>query len=146
MVDSPFHGRGDPAAWLLVVGDTAEERASQTLYRTLAKFNLAEGGIEDVTLTGAFVADEAEALPDLSSLPELKVIVTLGPVAHQAVVTALGGRLTDYRFGHNARHNLGGVTILSSHHCSRQNMNTGKLTPKMFESVFAAAQAIRRSA
>ncbi len=40
-------------------------------------------------------------------------------------------------FAHGARHDIGGLEIFDSYHCSRYNTNTGRLTPAMFEAVFA---------
>ena len=34
-----------------------------------------------------------------------------------------------------------GLTLFDSFHCSRYNTNTGKLTPEMFRSVFAAVRS-----
>jgi uracil-DNA glycosylase len=33
-----------------------------------------------------------------------------------------------------------GLVLADSYHCSRYNTNTGKLTPAMFEAVFAAVR------
>ena len=37
-----------------------------------------------------------------------------------------------------ARHRLGPLHVFSSYHCSRYNTNTNRLTPQMFEAVFAS--------
>ena len=81
---------------------------------------------------------------ELAALPRLKVVVALGQIAHQSVVKALGGRLPKARFAHLAEHRMpGGPVVLDSYHCSRYNQNTGRLTPEMFEAVFARAVALR---
>jgi len=54
----------------------------------------------------------------------------------------LGGRLKDYRFAHNAVHQLATYTIVNSYHCSRYNTNTGRLTTAMFEDVFATVRSL----
>jgi uracil-DNA glycosylase len=47
----------------------------------------------------------------------------------------------DYVFAHAALHELGeGVTLIDSYHCSRYNTQTGRLTPEMFDHVFAIAR------
>jgi uracil-DNA glycosylase len=56
-------------------------------------------------------------------------------------VRALGGKLSAYKFAHGARHELGGYALFDSYHCSRYNTNTGRLTPEMFEDVFASVRA-----
>ena len=72
------------------------------------------------------------------------MVVALGQIAHQSVVKALGGRLPKARFAHLAEHRMpGGPVVLDSYHCSRYNQNTGRLTPEMFEAVFARAVALR---
>jgi uracil-DNA glycosylase len=40
-------------------------------------------------------------------------------------------------FGHGAVHEINGMRVFASYHCSRYNTNTGVLTPAMFEAVFA---------
>ena len=74
-------------------------------------------------------------------MPNLKAIVALGLVSHRNVVSALGGRPSQFRFGHGASHAFGGVRLFDSYHCSRYNMNTGRLTEPMFRSVFDAVIA-----
>ena len=54
---------------------------------------------------------------------------------------ALGERLAERPFAHGAEHRIGSLAVFDSYHCSRQNTNTGRLTPAMFEAVFAAARA-----
>ena len=70
--------------------------------------------------------------------PGLRAFVALGAIAHDAVLSALGLRRALFRFGHGAVHALpDGRLLADSYHCSRLNTNTGKLTPAMFEAVFA---------
>jgi uracil-DNA glycosylase family 4 len=84
--------------------------------------------------------------PSLVALPNLKLVVALGQIAHQSAVKALGGKLPKCRFGHLAEHRMpSGITIIDSYHCSRYNQNTGRLTTAMFEDVFARAVAFRPS-
>jgi uracil-DNA glycosylase len=51
-----------------------------------------------------------------------------------------------FPFAHGARHALpGGLILFDTYHCSRQNTNTGRLTPGMFEKVVTeAAASLRR--
>ncbi|MES1925213.1 uracil-DNA glycosylase superfamily protein [Salinisphaera sp. T31B1] len=68
------------------------------------------------------------------------VVLALGGLAHNAVVRALGLRRADHRFGHDIVHRLpAGQTLIDSYHCSRYNINTGRLTPAMLNRVFARA-------
>ncbi|WP_267435287.1 uracil-DNA glycosylase [Sphingomonas sp. GM_Shp_1] len=143
--------------------------AGPLLYGTLARFGLAEGHFEarvddGLTLTGAVILNAVKCLPpenkptpdeirtcrpfleqELAALRGLKVVIALGQIAHQSVVKALGGKLPKARFAHLAEHRMpgGGPVVLDSYHCSRYNQNTGRLTPEMFEAVFARAVELR---
>jgi len=50
----------------------------------------------------------------------------------------LGFKQSAYKFAHGAQHDLDGLTLADSYHCSRYNTNTGRLTAEMFEAVFQA--------
>lgn len=69
----------------------------------------------------------------LDALPKLKVLFALGKVAHDTTLRNFGFRLADYPFAHKAKHLLpNGLTLIDSYHCSRYNVNTGRLTETMF--------------
>jgi uracil-DNA glycosylase len=53
------------------------------------------------------------------------------------MVRTLGGRVAAHPFKHGGRHEIAGLTLFSSYHCSRYNTNTGVLTEDMFVSVFS---------
>ena len=78
----------------------------------------------------------------LAVLPDLRVIVTLGKIAHDSLVRTLGGRVAAAPFGHDRMHDVAGRAVVSSYHCSRYNTNTGVLTPAMFDAVFARARSL----
>ncbi len=64
---------------------------------------------------------------------ELRVILALGRVAHDAVLMAHDLVRARYRFAHGARHELPkGRILYDSYHCSRYNTQTGRLTAEMF--------------
>jgi len=93
-------------------------------------------GIE-VATCNAWLARELELLP-----PPV-VVLALGGIAHRAVIKALRLRQAAYKFGHAAEHTVDGrFLLLDSYHCSRYNTNTGRLTPEMFEAVFARAKEL----
>ena len=72
-------------------------------------------------------------------MPQLQAILALGAIAHQAVLTALGLRRAVFPFEHGRLHTLRrGLTLADSYHCSRLNTNTGRLSPAMFEAIFAS--------
>jgi uracil-DNA glycosylase len=74
------------------------------------------------------------------------VIVVLGRVAHDAVLTTLGAsfahvRRADWVFGHAAVHRIAGAPVMiDSYHPSRYNTQTGRLTPGMLADVFRLAR------
>jgi uracil-DNA glycosylase len=137
--------------------------AGDLLYPTLIKFGWAKGiydqSIDDgLTLIGCRVTNAVRCVPpqnkpigseqtacrsflidEFDHLPRLTTILALGRIAHDAVVTTLGLKKSDYPFGHAARHTLPDSRILTdSYHCSRYNVNTRRLTVEMFETVFKA--------
>jgi uracil-DNA glycosylase family 4 len=71
----------------------------------------------------------------------LEAIIALGRIAHESILTALGVRRGCAAFAHGRAHALGRITLYDSYHCSRYNTNTGKLTPRMFQEVFAAVRS-----
>ncbi|MCB1748098.1 MAG: uracil-DNA glycosylase [Gammaproteobacteria bacterium] len=80
---------------------------------------------------------------DLARLPADAVIVALGRVAHESVLRAFGVALKTHPFAHAAEHALAdGPLLIDSYHCSRYNTQTGRLTPAMFEAVFARARQL----
>ncbi|SDG97627.1 uracil-DNA glycosylase [Roseospirillum parvum] len=80
---------------------------------------------------------------EMAAMPDLRVILALGRVAHEAVVRALGLKLAALPFAHGAWHGLPDGRILAdSYHCSRYNTNTGRLTPAMFDAVLTKVAAV----
>lgn len=139
--------------------------AGDLLYETLGKFGFARGtyggkaddGLElvDCMITNAVrcvppqnkpIGAEVNACRQflehrIKSMPQLTSIVTLGKIAHDSTIRALGGRLVEHKFGHASTTILSGYAITSSYHCSRYNTNTRVLTPEMFDAVFASVRA-----
>ena len=134
--------------------------AGDLLYSTLSRFGLSRGefkarpddGVElvETALTNAVrcVPPENKPVgaeistcrnfltPTIARFPNLRAILTLGTIAHQSTVRALGLRVASFPFAHGARQEAGPITLFSSYHCSRYNTNTGRLTEEMFVSVF----------
>ena len=70
-------------------------------------------------------------------MPDVRVVMALGRISHDAGLRALGLKRSAHTFAHNAVHRLtDGLTLIDSYHCSRYNTNTGRLTVPMFEAVF----------
>jgi uracil-DNA glycosylase family 4 len=134
--------------------------AGDLLYRTLISFGFAEGVFQarpddGLTLAGTAITNAVRCVPPenkpvgaeistcrqfltptIAQFPSLEAVLSLGAIAHQSVVRALGGRVTAHPFRHSAQNRIGNVTLFSSYHCSRYNTNTGVLTEAMFTSVF----------
>jgi uracil-DNA glycosylase family 4 len=87
---------------------------------------------------------------ELAALPRVQVLVALGRIAHEACWTLLERRGAIPRprppFVHGAVHTPpGGPAIVASYHPSRQNTQTGRLTPAMLRAVFASARRLLAS-
>jgi len=138
--------------------------AGDLLYRTMIAFGFATGAyagrpddglqLVDAAITNAVRCVPPENKPTtaeirtcrqflaatIAAMPRLAVILMLGRIAHDSVAAALGLKRSAVPFGHAATYEVGGgLTLLSSYHCSRYNTNTGVLTEEMFCSVFATA-------
>jgi uracil-DNA glycosylase family 4 len=88
---------------------------------------------------------------ELAALKKMKVVVALGRIGFDAYLNHLKRQGHDVSkrecvFGHAAEYPLpNGVVLLASYHPSNQNTATGKLTAKMFESVFRRAKELAES-
>lgn len=135
--------------------------AGDLLYRTLGTFGFARGEFrarpdDGLELIGTAITNAVRCVPPgnkpesseintcrgflsatVGRFPNLRAIVTLGAIAHQSTIRALGGRVAAHPFRHGAATEIGGLSIFSSYHCSRYNTNTGVLTEEMFVGVFA---------
>ena len=98
---------------------------------------------EIATCHGHLVAEAA-------ALTRLRVIVALGRIAFDASWRLLADRGVMLKpkpmFGHGLTYSPeGGPIVIASYHPSRQNTNTGKLTPPMLKDVFLrAAQLVNQ--
>jgi uracil-DNA glycosylase family 4 len=82
---------------------------------------------------------------ELNALPRVRVVVALGRIAFDAFLQLMKRRIALERplpvFGHGAEFRLGNdVVVLGCYHPSRQNTQTGKLTPQMMDVVLRAAR------
>jgi uracil-DNA glycosylase family 4 len=79
----------------------------------------------------------------IDQMPALRAILSLGTIAHDAVLRARGQRLAAFAFRHGALHELpGGLILADSYHVSRYNTSTRRLTPPMFDAVIAGLHEI----
>lgn len=138
--------------------------AGDLLFKTLDRFRLSSGTYkadpdDGVTLTGIRIVNAVRCVPpqnkpttaeittcrqflieDMAAMKKVKVIISLGRIAHLSTLKALGLREKDYPFGHGATHSLpGGQMLIASYHCSRYNTQTRRLTETMFFDVFERA-------
>lgn len=142
--------------------------AGDVLYPALLKFGYASGQYgadpdDGLCLTGARITNAVRCVPpenkpigsemanclpwlarEIQAMPNLRAILCLGLISHKQVIKALEGRQVDHPFGHRAVHDLGGVRVFDSYHCSRYNINTGRLTVQMFDDVMADLQHWQR--
>ena len=140
--------------------------AGDLLYSTLSEFGFSRGeyqaDINDgLELTGARIVNAVRCVPpqnkvtpdeirtcnrflksEIEHMPKLEVILTLGTVAHAAILKALEYRNGDFKFGHGALHNTRRYKIINSYHCSKYNTSTKRLTDEMFKDVFAKIRTL----
>jgi len=139
--------------------------AGVLLYRTLFELGLSTqpestSADDDLELLGCRITNAVKCLPpqnkpttlevqtcnaylkeEFAQLPEDAVVFALGSIAHGAVLRTLGVKLSGYRFGHGAVHEVPGPrSLVDSYHCSRYNTQTGRLTPAMFSEALTRAR------
>ena len=138
--------------------------AGNLLFATLLNVGLAQGTYEarpddQLVLHDAIILNAVKCLPPqnkpvpqeahncriflksaVEALPNARIFIALGEIAHQSVVKVLGGKLPKARFAHMAEHRMpSGKIVLDSYHCSQRNIMTGRLTNEMFAAVFESA-------
>jgi uracil-DNA glycosylase family 4 len=134
--------------------------ASKLLYATLLECGLARGAYgedpkDGMELTGCRIANAVRCVPpenlplpmeihacndflkaELAGMPNLRVVLALGVVAHNALLRAKGIPAARFAFTHGAQHLLpDGLILADSYHVSRYNTSTRRLTPEMFQRV-----------
>ena len=142
--------------------------AGVLLYETLHEFGYgSHAGTAEATdslllrncrITNAVKCLPPENKPELSEVKQCnsylaaeiadyapRAILSLGLVAHSAILRALARRPMEFPFGHGARHDVSPTTgmekrsmyLFDSYHCSRYNTQTKRLTASMFKAVFS---------
>lgn len=141
--------------------------AGDLLYATLGKFKFTNDKYDSrpddgLKMRGAAITNAVRCVPpqnkpigaeiktcrpflinSLDAMENLKAVLCLGKIAHDSTIAALGLRQKNAPFGHGNEHAAEGrpFRIFDSYHCSRYNTNTRRLTPEMFEDVFAVIRA-----
>ncbi len=138
--------------------------AGELLYATLEKFGFSQGSYQaraddGLKLSGLRITNAVRCVPpgnkplsaeiraclpflvsEMAAMKALRLVIALGRVAHDAVLTAFGEKKSAWPFAHGAIHRIAQKPLLiDSYHCSRYNTNTRRLTPAMFEAVFENA-------
>jgi uracil-DNA glycosylase family 4 len=138
------------------------DHAGKLLYATLLKYGLAEGEYREdprdgMVLKGVRIVNGVRCVPpqnlptpaeittcnrflaaELAALTQLRAVIALGLVAHNALLKTYGLPMSRLKFAHGAVHVLpDGRLLADSYHVSRYNTNTGRLTTEMFEAVTA---------
>lgn len=142
--------------------------AGDVLYPALKKYGFASGEylkrkndgfeLDNVRVTNAVrcvppqnkvTGDETQTcgsflLDEISAMPHLKIILSLGTVSHNTVLKILGYKQSAFKFAHGAVHHLPrhNFILADSYHTSRYNINTGVLTPQMFDLIIANIKKI----
>jgi uracil-DNA glycosylase family 4 len=139
--------------------------AGDLLYRTMIAHGFARGAYaarpdDGLELVGAAITNAVRCVPPenkpvgaeiatcrqflsatIERFENLRAILTLGAIAHQSTMRALGERVAAMPFRHGERYEVGRLAIFPSYHCSRYNTNTGVLTEAMFDRVFSGIEA-----
>jgi len=141
------------------------DHAGILLYETLHKYGFSSGPTsiskdDGLTLNNCRITNAVKCLPpqnkpigseinncnsylstELQALSVNSVVLALGSIAHNSVIKAFSLRQKEFKFGHNRLHRMDeGIQLLDSYHCSRYNTQTRRLTPEMFQEVFAHAR------
>jgi uracil-DNA glycosylase family 4 len=73
---------------------------------------------------------------EIAAMPNLRAFLSIGREPHEGILRVLGLKPSAYKFAHGAMHKLPNGTVLAdSFHTSQYNVNTGRLTAAMFETV-----------
>ena len=138
--------------------------AGEVLYPALARLGLANGRFaartgDGLELFGCRITNAARCVPpenkptpaevatcrrflvdELTAAPAPRVVLALGRIAHDSVLRALGLPAARFPFAHGRAYDLpDGRALVASYHCSRYNINTGKLTPAMLDAALETA-------
>lgn len=149
-------------------GDGSGDFLMSALHRTgFANIATSQRADDGLRLTDAYILSAVRCAPpdnkplpeeitrcldhleiEIAHLPRLRVVVALGKIGFDAWLQLLKRRgikpVPRPQFGHGAVASIGeGLPILiGCYHPSRQNTNTGKLTPRMMETVFKRARRL----
>ena len=154
----------------MFTGDGSGDFLYAALHRAgLASQATSRARDDGLALSGAYVTNACRCAPpgnrltpdelarcapflarELAALRDAQVIVALGAIAWNAALAHLSREGAPLprprpRFGHGAELRVAGAPLLlGCYHPSRQNTQTGRLTPAMLDAVLARAEAYAR--
>ncbi len=166
----PVPSTGDRRAWLAIVGLAPGlhganrsgrpfymDASGEWLYGELERRGLWDGEVLD----GVYILNAVKCVPpenrpstderercrpwlsaELGALGSARVVLALGAIAHAAVLRCWEALPLSARpFAHGGLYRIDGrPALLSSYHPSRQNTNTGTLTPAMWSRIWQRAR------
>lgn len=147
------------------------DRSGDFLFAALARVGLAnqaesKGPGDGLALSGAYITAALRCAPpknrplaqelarcrrfllaDLARLKNLRVILALGRIAHEAVLSCFSSGLERKpEFAHGGEFLLpNGFWLVSSYHVSQQNTFTGRLTVRQFDRILQRCLALAAS-
>lgn len=153
----------------MFTGDASGDFLYPALYR--AGFSNQASSVDmddDLTLQDVWVTSAARCVPpgnrphrneiaacrewlnhDFSQLPEARIVLALGKIAHDAYLDFLKAKGKDlvkarHPFCHGQFHKLEDqvLPLLDSYHVSFQNTNTGRLTKNMFDRILTRVREL----
>ena len=141
--------------------------AGRLLYTTLQNFGFTSGSYTDnisdsFFLHGCRVTNAVRCVPpankplpeetrlcrtfleeEIAIMSQLRAIIAHGRIAHETVLASLGLKKATLPFLHGTWHRFNdGLLLADSYHCSRYNVQTGRLTESMFCNVFRQVLAV----
>jgi uracil-DNA glycosylase family 4 len=154
----------------MFTGDSSGETLYAALHRAgFASQPIARSREDGLTLTDAFITAVARCAPpdnrptpeemaacrpflvrEWTLMPQVRVVLALGQVALEGCLRLLrdfGYATPRLKFGHGLHCALRSASgdckhLIASYHPSRQNTQTGRLTPAMLDEVFALARSL----
>lgn len=155
----------------MFTGDSSGDTLYAAMYRAgFANQPTAQHRADGLHLTDAFITAVARCVPpankpttdelancrpyllrEMNLMPQIRVILALGQIAFSGclrVLGELGYELPRLKFGHGVCHGLTSTPgiwprhLIASYHPSRQNTQTGRLTPGMLDDVFIHTRSL----
>ncbi len=135
--------------------------AGDMLYKSLLDFGFARGVYEkkandSIKLINCRITNAVRCVPpknnptggevknclyflrqEIAELKNLKLLIAIGRTAHEAILKSYEIKLSQFKFQHGAVHKIkDDISLIDSYHCSRYNINTGRLNQEMFNDIF----------